>query len=168
MADNNLFVLVHVNFCVVTVFNATCQNFLGKGVFEQTHHGAAKRTCAIGGVVTLFHQTLLEGIRHRKGDAFLSHAAKHFFEHDFGDLFDFLSIELAEDNDLVEAIKELRAEILLEFFIHKGTNPCVLRIFSTFTREFKTKTTATFFNHLRTYVRGHDDQSVFEVDSATF
>jgi hypothetical protein len=29
VADNNLFVLVHVNFCVVTVFNATCQNFLG-------------------------------------------------------------------------------------------------------------------------------------------
>jgi hypothetical protein len=101
VADDNFFVLVNINLCVVTIFDATRQNFLSEGVFEQTHHGATKRTGAVGGVVTLFHQTLFEGIRHGEGDAFLSHAAKHFFEHDLGDLFDFLSVELAEDNNLV-------------------------------------------------------------------
>jgi hypothetical protein len=34
VADDNFFVLIHINLSVVAVFNATSQNFLSKGVFK--------------------------------------------------------------------------------------------------------------------------------------
>jgi len=98
--------------------------------------------------------------------ALLAHAAEHLLEHDLGDLLDLVAAELTEDDDLIETIQELRAEVLLQLFIHQRSDAVVIGLFRIGTGELKAKTTAALLDHLRTDVRGHDDQGVLEVHRA--
>jgi len=50
------------------------------------------------------------------------------FWHNLSDLLHLILRQLTEDNYLVEAIKELRPEVLLQFLIHQRTDAVVLRL----------------------------------------
>ena len=73
---------------------------------------------------------------------------------------------MTEDDDLVETVEEFGAEVLLELLVYKRTDPVVVGFIRIPPAEFKAKATAALFDHLRTDVRGHDDQGVLEVDRA--
>jgi hypothetical protein len=96
---------------------------------------------------------------------FLRQASEHFLQQNVGNFLDFVLSELPEDNDFIQTVEELRTEVLLQFFVHQGTDAVVLR-FGLVASKFEAETTATFLNHLRTDVRGHNQQGVLEVHRA--
>lgn len=49
-------------------------------------------------------------------------ARAYILEHDVSNLLDLSLAELAEDNDLVQPVQELRSEVLLELLVHQSLN----------------------------------------------
>src|SRR5260370_19190854 len=86
------------------------EDFFRQGIFQEPFHRAAHRTSAVSGIVALFHQKVLRlFVQLQQKISALEPL------HDFGDLqaedFDQVRLgERAEDDDVIQAIKEFRAE----------------------------------------------------------
>jgi len=152
LADDHLFLGVDINQGRLAFPKPAGEEFFGQAVFEQSHHGPPQWAGPVAWIVPFLHESLFTVILHRERDALLLHAAKHLTQHNFGDVLHLVTAELTEDDDFIETIKELRAEILLEFFIHKGANSVVIGLVDVAAGELEAKTAATFLDHLRSDV----------------
>ena len=60
------------------------------------------------------HQAVLEPVSHVDGDLLFCEALEHVLQHDVCNLANLALVELAEDDDLVQAVQELGPEVLLQ------------------------------------------------------
>lgn len=57
--------------------DVSSQHALGHGVLQQPHDGTSQWSCAVGGVVALIHQAVLEALGHINLDALVLGALEH-------------------------------------------------------------------------------------------
>ena len=85
-------------------------------------------------------------------------------DHEVDDLDDLVLRELVEHDDVVDAVEELRSEVLLELLLHLGLHALVGRV----TLVLRGEAQGLTLGHVAaTEVGRHDDDGVLEVDHAT-
>mmetsp|Transcript_77232 Transcript_77232/g.221222 ORF Transcript_77232/g.221222 Transcript_77232/m.221222 type:complete len:486 (+) Transcript_77232:114-1571(+) len=93
-----------------------------KRILQQPRDGPAQGPGAVGGVEAVSEHTLLEGIRQPKSEAPNPQAALDLPELHLCDRPHVAPVQGAEDDDLVNAVQELRPEQSLQLLHHKFAN----------------------------------------------
>ena len=83
------------------------------GVLDQTLDCAAQRPCPHRRVVALLDEELARVVRELDDGAVLGHLLTHALHQQIDDLEDLGTLELVEDDDLVDAVQELGRKTFL-------------------------------------------------------
>mmetsp|Transcript_26776 Transcript_26776/g.58372 ORF Transcript_26776/g.58372 Transcript_26776/m.58372 type:complete len:1072 (-) Transcript_26776:90-3305(-) len=166
-SDGSIGVNVHDD--DVTLLDVSRQDALRQAVLNEPHDGPAQGAGTVRGVEALVHQPVLELLSHLNLDALLLGALEHVLEENVRDLLDLLLGQLAEHNDLIQTVQELRSEVALELLVHQGLDAAVALVLLgllVIGAQEEAKVAATLLNHAGTHVGGHDDERVLEVNGA--
>mmetsp|Transcript_3026 Transcript_3026/g.11268 ORF Transcript_3026/g.11268 Transcript_3026/m.11268 type:complete len:911 (+) Transcript_3026:148-2880(+) len=149
-----------------TLADVTVEHLLGEVVLEEAHHRAAQGAGTVGGVEALVDESVLEPVGDVESDLLLLEALEHLVEHDLGNLAHLVLVELAEDDDLVEAVEELGAEVVLELLVDELLDALVGGVLGVVV-ELEAEAAAALLDDGGADVGGEDDEGVLEVDHAT-
>mmetsp|Transcript_33134 Transcript_33134/g.72240 ORF Transcript_33134/g.72240 Transcript_33134/m.72240 type:complete len:942 (-) Transcript_33134:128-2953(-) len=164
--DGDPALVVHVHDGGVTLNDLACEDALREAVLEQAHDGAAQGTGTVARAVSLIHQPVLETLCDGQVHALLLHALEHLVQHNVRNLLHLQLGQLTEHDDLVETVKELGAEVVLQLLVHQGLDPIVAALLTVLV-QLEAEAATTLLDHARANVGGHDDECVLEVDGAT-
>ena len=141
---------------VVAVADGAVEDFDGEGVLDEALDGALEGAGSVGAVVAGFEDELARGGGEGEGDLAVGEHTGELGEAEVDDAGELLFAERMEDDDVVDAVEELGAEVLAqdgedalgglgESFFALGPGGGELR---------------------GAEVRGHDEDGVFEIDGA--
>src|SRR5919199_296896 len=139
------------------------EDLLGQGVLDVALDRAAQRAGPQDGVVALRRQQHLGRGRELDAHVLVPEALVDPGDHQVDDLDDLLLRQLREDDRVVDAVEELRTEVLLELVLDLVLHPLVagLRVVARLEPHLH-----TLGDVPRAEVRRHDDDGVLEVDLA--
>ena len=145
------------------------QEVLGEDVLDHVLDDAAQRTGAIGHVVAELDDVLLGRIGDFELHLLRAQLVAHAGEHQVDDLGDLLDRQRAEDHGRVDAVEELRAEVLLQLdgdlLLHQLVRALLaVRVGRAHRPEAQARVGLEL---LGAEVGGHDDDRVAEVDPPT-
>ena len=143
----------------VAALYLTFQHIGGESILNETDDGAAKGARSVNLVKALAGKQQTDTFVKRNINAKRLNASPYLCEHDLGDGMNILVGELIEDNDIVNAVKKLGAEGLLQC-IHDTLAVLPFFIFGVGLAEAECATVA---NARRARIGGHNDDRVFKV-----
>lgn len=113
----------HVQF--LSGLEGAAEDFLGDGVFEIPLDGAAHGAGSVLRIVTFGDEELFGVVFEHDGDVFGLEAVDDFFHFKVDDVLEVALLQAVEDDDVIQAIEELRFEDALGFFHHFAAHALV-------------------------------------------
>src|SRR5208337_2603383 len=150
--------LVGVDYDVVAVEDFAVENLERQRILHQFLNRALQGARAEVRVVALGEQQVFGGVGQLERNFAVGEQAADVFQAQLDDVDQLFLAERAEDDDVVDAVQELR----LELCVQRIQN--LLRGFL----ELLLGTGALRLQELRSDVRGHDEDRVLEIDDAAF
>ncbi len=113
----------------------------------------------------MLHEVVMDGLIPGDGDIFFSEHVRHLRQFEVDDRAEDFVAKRSIDDDVVDTIDEFRAEVVSELSYH--------HIIESFHLDIVDIVSAFFFakeihNLFRTDITSHNDNSISEVDGATF
>src|SRR3954470_8484132 len=104
------------------------EDLLAQRVLDLALDGPAQRPGTQDRVEAAVGQQLLGGRRHLERHVLVRQLALHAGEHEVDDPDDLVLAQLVEHDDVVDAVEELRPEVLLELVVHPRLHALVVRL----------------------------------------